>query len=278
MINANDPGPILSKRKAISALVPYAILQEQNEQQGMADVISIAAATSKSGRFIWHCIGSYTAILFDEPNPPSLNQIIALASPHVRWESLADESVVTRWIAAASGVPYTEQLSRSVVEVLLQVAAIDSHIPVGVWAHLNQRPTLPPISWERFIGTKDDVVCRVRGLGDIETLKSYFLLVWSEWNFLHFSGKDQMEVSIRKDLCGNGLENHREDLIERLEYVLVQLDLGLGYFHQHNPLVDEDHILLAKRQYGELLKVLLEVHGEAARSPSCTSRTSILSD
>ena len=36
------------------------------------------------------------------------------------------------------------------------------------------------------------------------------------------------------------------------------MDQGFEYFNLHNPAIDEDHILLAKRQYGELREALLE--------------------
>ena len=56
MVGATDPDPIFSKRKAINALVPYAISLKRDGQEAMVDVISLAATASQSGRFIWHHI------------------------------------------------------------------------------------------------------------------------------------------------------------------------------------------------------------------------------
>ena len=65
-----------------------------------------------------------------------------------------------------------------------------------------------------------------------------------------------MEISIRGDFGGPDMKTHQpgEDLVEGLDHGLGQLDQGFGfeYFDQHNPAIDEDHILLEKRRYGEL--------------------------
>lgn len=155
MVGATDPDPIFSKRKAINALVPYAISLKRDGQEAMVDVISLAATASQSGRFIWHHIGPYTTILFDEPSPPTLNLIITLASSHVPWEELHDGTAVTRWAWAASALPDTEQVDQSVAEVLLQITALDSlrhYIPISIWAWLNKGHLSHPYagrdSWE----------------------------------------------------------------------------------------------------------------------------------
>ena len=177
MVGATDPDPIFSKRKAINALVPYAISLKRDGQEAMVDVISLAATASQSGRFIWHHIGPYTTILFDEPSPPTLNLIITLASSHVPWEELHDGTAVTRWAWAASALPDTECGRGPVADHCPRLpTALHSYQHLGM---AEQRPSLPPVCWARFMGTKDDVRY-VRALGDIEILKSYLLLVWLE--------------------------------------------------------------------------------------------------
>jgi len=265
MAQAKDQQLLHAKRKAISGLFPYVLWQEQVGQQKMLDALSRAAMTSDSVRSIWLRVGPYLCTLCNNPNPPSLDQAIVLGSPHVSWRiGPYNENMVTRWAAAASAVPYSEEDGQSVVDTLLQIASVDSlrpHIPVDIWAWLKKRPTFPPVCHGRSEGTKGDVVRHVRALGDIEVLKSYFLLVWSEWDFVWVDGFGEMCTSIRKDFGGIRMEGHRADLIERLDHVLGQLNWG--FLKEHRPNLRERNIQRAKEQYGELKKVLLEVDREA---------------
>jgi hypothetical protein len=77
-----------------------------------------------------------------------------------------------------------------------------------------------------------------------------------------------MQISIWEDFSGIGMGCHREDLIKRLDYILEQLDpgLGLGYFEDHVPIIYEQDIRRAKEQYKELKKALREVDGEAVET------------
>jgi len=102
----------------------------------------------------------------------------------------------------------------------------------------------------------------VRILKDIEILKSYLVLVWSEWDSLG-SGFFMMCDSIREDFGGVELYLHRADLTQRLDHVLGQLDRGLEYLQQHEPELDEDEVQRRKGQYGELRAILLEVDRSA---------------
>ena len=64
---------------------------------------------------------------------------------------------------------------------------------------------------------------------------------------------------------------HREDLIERLDHVLGQLDRGLEYFKQHKPRFDDDGGTIEHRKelYGRLREELLEMDKKATRTLSC---------
>lgn len=98
--------------------------------------------------------------------------------------------------------PYSEEVGRSVIDALLQIASEDSlrpHIPVGVWVWLKRQPYLPPVCAGWYLGTSSDIVHHIRGLGDIEILKSYFLLVWSEWDYPDEDGFAETQVSIKED-------------------------------------------------------------------------------
>ena len=115
------------------------------------------------------------------------------------------------------------------------------------------------------------MVRQVRRLRDIEILKSYLLLVWSEWDNLYFDGCLEMQALIREDFGGAGMWCHRDDLIEHLDNVQEQLDRGVEYFQQHNPEINEYHIQHSKEQYEGLKNVLMEVDktvmGTLTRAP-----------
>ena len=272
----------LPNYKCIDALLPYAIRLEQGGQREMIDAIVLAAKGSVP-IFRWHCIGIQVAAVFDKSSPPSLDRVLTLISPYVPWHNreLYTGEAVTRWAAAVSAVPYSAEVGQSVAETLLQISSqlsLQPHIPVDVWAWLKKRPLLPPACQGRSGGSSDSVVRQVRGLGDIEILKSYLLLVWSEWNDLHSDGWFEMQTLIREDFDGIGMRCHREDLIEHLDRVQGQLERGSEYFKQHEPLVDEGRIQWRKETYGELKSVLLDVDKTAMGTLTRTPPTLILLD
>ena len=265
MVEASDRDTIISKRKAIYAAFPYAIYLVRGEKRAMLDVILSALAAPTSLRFAWEPIRPYITSLFDEPNNLSLDRVITLVSPYIRWgEWQNSEQMVDRWVSALTAVGDTKGIGQSVVDALLQIAYFDQlrpHITVDVWAWLKKRPSLPPTCDGRFLGTVGDIVRHIRGLGDIEILKSYFLLVWSEWGVIWESGLNEMAISIREDFGGIGMFIHRGDLAERLDCVLGQLDQGSRYLEQHMPSVCG--IRRSKGVYVNLKEVLMEVDRRA---------------
>jgi hypothetical protein len=237
----------------------------------MVGAIIHAARTSDPSRFMWRYVKPYLVTLLGGPAPPSLDRAIALLSPClspcVPWHPW-DEITIARWGAAVSEALYSEEVGRSVVDTLLQLAGVDNlrpHIPTGVWAWLKYQPSLPPVCQGRDWGTDRDVVCRVRQLGDLNILKSYLLLVWSEWDALNDSGFAEMQLSIAEDLGGIGMQYHREDLIKRLNHVLGEVDRGLDHFKQHKSWIKEDDIRMRGDQYRKLREVLLEVDQRAMK-------------
>jgi hypothetical protein len=212
---------------------------------------------------MWVHIGPFVLTLFGEESP----WVTVLISPHVDWEQLKDcKNLISRWEAAVSVIPYTEEVGQSVVDTLLHVASIRSlrpHISIDVWAWLEKQPSLPSGCLGRSMGAKGSVVRHIRALGDIGILKSYFLLVWSEWIPIWDRSEilAEMRVSIREDFSGLGRGRHREDLIKRLDHVLEQLEYriqrGLSY--------DEQGIRRTKKGYTNLKGVLLEVDRKAMK-------------
>ena len=260
MAEAGDSDLIVSKRKAINTLLPYAIHLEQSGRQGMIDAIFRAARASDSvasntGKFMWRKVVLYISRLFEERSPTSLNRVIALISPYVPWDGALNNTVaVARWATAASEIPYTEEVGSSVVDALLQIASVDflrPLIPVHIWRWLKRQPSLPPIYHGLLRGSYADTVAYVRRLGDIGILKSYFLLLWTD-RYIPDSGDTHvMERSIREDFRGTAMKRHRQDLIERLDYVLWQLDQCLDHT------VDDKETLF--KHYTKLKDALLDV-------------------
>ena len=284
MIEAADPHAIATKRKAISTIIIFAISLERNGQQEMLDLAVRALRWApRWERVLWRKASQHTDKLFEESSSPSMNRVIALISPYRYWSSFSKgEKQVGRWATAVLAVPYTEEVGRSVVDTTLQIASEDSlrrHIPIGVWALFKERPSLPPTCPGRSSGTKPDVIRYVRGLGDLQIFKSYFLLIWSEWEHPQADRVNAMEISIREDFGGTEMGQHREDLVQRLDHILGELDRGLGYFKQHTTAFDsEDDIREAKEGCEKLKGVVLDVERKAAvKTLACTSPRLIFS-
>lgn len=258
----------IPKPKAISALLPHAITLGQSGDQEMVNAIIHLACNSESWRLIPGYINPYIGALLSETTPPSLDQAVTLLSPCLP-RNLWDKCMVARWAAAVSAASYTMRVGWSVVCTLLWLASKETlrpHIPADIWAWLKKQQSLPPVCAGRVIGTNQDTVRHVRGLGDLDILKSYFLLVWSEWNAPNDSGFSEMELSIVEDLGGIGMHRHRRELIERLNHVLGELDRGLNHFKQHQYWISNHKFQRRKVRYGTLKRVLFRTHMEAMRN------------
>ena len=273
MISAGGPHPIYSKHKAITALFAYAVWQEQDGQHKVLDVCLHAARASKQRGFLWYYIRELpVARLPNEESPVSMKQAFILMSPHLPWDWTRDEHWVQQWAAAATAVPYTDEIGQSVADTLLQIAynpSLQSHIPIYMWSWLRKSPSLPPVSAGRFFGKHLDVVQAVQQLGDIETLTAYLLLVWSEWEGQWPT--DEMHALIRGDFSGVGMGYHRRRLLQHLDHVLGQLELGLEHLQHHDPSLDEDDIHWRQGKYRQFKEVLLEVDREAIELLICES-------
>jgi len=257
MAEAQDYTPLWSKRKAISALLPYAVWQKEDGQPEMLDCFFHAVRASRKLEFIWYRTSQYASRLFSKASPHT----IVLVSPHLNWYYIKENSV-QQWAVATSMVPCTDEVAQSVVDGLLQIASYHSsspHITIDVWSWLTKQPSLPPFCYGRQHGTFSNVVKAVQGLEDIEVLKSYLLLVWSEWDILRNRGFDLMCALINEDFGGVWMGHHQADLIQRLDHILGQLDQGLEHLQQYKPSLDRDNVQQMGQQYRTLREVLLEV-------------------
>src|SRR5258708_39251591 len=110
MVEGTDPNLILSKRKAINALFPYAISLGRCGHRGMVDEVIRATTIPHSRRFLWRHM---EAMLLAESSSPSLDRAIVLMSPYLPWTDVfCDQNAVDRWVAAALAVEYTEEVGQ----------------------------------------------------------------------------------------------------------------------------------------------------------------------
>ena len=269
MARDKDVDQIMSRCKALIALFPYAAWRGRGGDHRMFYAYSDIFVVPKARRFVG---GPITALL-DEESPNSPNWVVTLILPYINWESKiwGNKNAVTRWGAEVLAAPYTEKLGRSVVHTLLRIAynrQLLPFIPADVWALLKKQPSLPPIREGWWMETEGHIICRVREFRDVELLKSYFLLVWSEWDYVCSSSLREMRTSIREDLGGIEMWHHRAVLVKRLDHILRQLDKGLEHLKQHKPSLGEYYIAVARARYGSLKNVLLKVDREAlTRTP-----------
>ena len=265
MIEAADPYLIHSRGTAITAFFPYVVWRESSGRYEALDMFLCAARASKGYRFMQPWVEPFVAELFNEECSISIKRAAILASPHMPWVYFTyGECLVQLWAAAAWAIPCTDEIGQIVANTLLQIAACNyllPRIPSGVWLWVDKRPSLPPDCRERRGGSAQDVVRTVRALGSAGTLTPYLLLVWSEWDYIF--DLEETYASIREGLGGIWMGQHREDLLQHLDNILGQLDLGLEHLQRHKPDLEEGDIQRMKAEYGKIKEVLLGVDEEA---------------
>ena len=263
MAETGDPDELHFKSKAITAFFPYAIWQEKDGDPTMLDAFMRASWASGLLYFTWHRADRFVSALLSEATP----RAIVLSSPHIPWYLLTDRGdLVGLWAAATSAIPYTEEVAQCVVDTLLQIASRSKLLPYitpDIWAWLTTRPSLPPVCVGRYYGTYGHVAEAIRKLEDVDILKSYMLLAWSEWDALWNEGFDQICASIRGDFGGAGMDRHWVELIQRLDHVLGELAQGLGHLQKRNPILRAYDFQLMDDQYKRLRETLLEANMEA---------------
>jgi hypothetical protein len=265
MARTSSQDGIYFKSIAIAAILPFAMFLGRGGQLEMFDAVLCTVRALKLWEPVWYRIRSYVVTQLEKSSLPSLDRFIALASRDIVGSIRSGQPTVARWAAAVLAVPYTEELGQSVVDATLQIAwygTVRPQIPADIWVLLRKRPSLPPVCSGRTLGTFGTVVRHIRGLEDLEILKSYLLLVWSEWDPLQPCGAEEMKNSIREDFGGIGAWGHREDLVRRLDHVLGRLDRGLEWLQTYRWALDVEEFQQSKEQYGELRDALLEVDRE----------------
>ena len=237
----------------------------------MFDTFLRLASIADLRRHIWRHILPFVSTLLHEESEDSLKLAAVLTSPLFPWRRFSHpDQLIKLWAAAASALPYTEEIGRSVINALLYVASqedLREHMPTEMWSWLNKRPPLPPVCPGRRWGSSLGVVRTVRGRKDTEILTSYLRIIWSEWNHIDSEGLKEMHTAIQKDLEGAQAGHYREDLLQHLDEVLKQLGLELEQLRRDNPNITEAQVQLRKGQYGKLKKALQMADGSAVDDP-----------
>jgi len=204
---------------------------------------------------------------------------ITLVTPHLGLATepiSATQDLISEWLAAVSVAPRTEEVARSVVVTLLQIAANGDlwlSIPADVWLWFNERPSLPPpASLDRRWKSNRRIVRTIRGLNDTDVLTSYLIMIWSDLDIVYNDDYPEMRTSVREDFKGIGKGCHRAELIQRLDYVLGELGRQSGYLDVDDSLcrykVGGRHLPNMKDEYEELKMILQEADQEATEIPN----------
>ena len=269
LANVHDQNALLRKRKAISALFPYLEWQERDQEYPILDLFWRVVTITQPIQFLWSHVGSSMKILLGSTGHVSSNRALMLLSPYMPWgERDFGEDRARIWAAAVSTVPKEEEIAPSVVDTLLQIASLGLLPPdlhSGTWSWLTLWPSLPPVCKGRKVGNNSRVAQMVRDLKDIEILKCYLLLIWSEWDSPRLDGYLRMMASVSHDFSGIGMNSHRADLLQRLDHVLEQLDKGLEYLQQRRPGLDFGQWESSLLYYRPLKQNLLEVDQRALK-------------
>ena len=271
MAKVQDPYLLHPKFKAIATLFPYAIQRERCGERGLLDAILYFSSRRPGPKDLQRGPGAFTPFMFlaqSEVFGNASPRAAVLVSPYMVWTpSAGAEDLIPKWVAAVSRVSSTEKIGQSVVDTLLQIAgnlSLQPYIPDDVWSWLNRRPSLPRVCLGRQL-ENGRALQTIQALDDIEIFASYLISVWSEWHHLHPDALIEMCASIRADFKGIGIGRHRTDLLQRLDYILRELDRWSRSNPEDGQIPSTYHRLRAKYQYGQLKRGLLEVDREATK-------------
>ena len=195
--------------------------------------------------------------------------VYALPCVEDAWFHTTDKrNFVRRWILAASQLEYTQKIGQCVVEVLLRMVCAYQwrpHIAWEAWRWLSGRPQLPPVCPARSLCCNDlGAISKVESLEDIEILKDYLVVVWSEWDWLAPWVCSYMCAVIRKHFGGERMKGYRDELRGRLLHIQKQLDLGLDHLRKQGSKMPATYFQPTKEAYEALLETLSEVESESA--------------
>ena len=137
-IGTDDAVVIPDKAHAIGVLLAYLVRRVRDGQLEMLDMVLDAGWAMEPSEE--HDFERHFITLFGEVSPIPLKEALILASPRVPWHRCGHGDgggLIHLWAAAASEIPHTDEIVRSVIEALLQIVCVDHlrpEIPVGMWS------------------------------------------------------------------------------------------------------------------------------------------------
>ena len=279
--------PDWQQAEAIHVLFWYAVHQERCGDADFFDAILRLAGKQSNQNTLRELLWPLgVSKMFTRASPRAIIHV----TPHLGLATepiSATQDLISEWLAAVSVTPRTEEVARSVVIALLQIAANGDlwlSIPADVWLWFNERPTLPPPgSGDSWWKSDPGIVRTIRGLNDTEILASYLIMVWSKWEHIFNVDYPEMRTSVHDGFRGIGMGCHRIELIQRLDYVLGELDQrsersdAEKYLWRYEV---EDHEMpeIKREKYEELKKILQEADQEATEMLNRMPRRPIFLD
>ena len=253
--------------KPLASVLSYAVKTAEDGNAGLLDEILLAVSRSSQGSS-W--VRSHIGPLIDQMLSTWDSDVRVRIAVHAlsyvedAWFHAANKHIfVVRWVSAASRLEYTPEIGQSVVEVLLRMACMyhwRPHITREAWRWLERRPQLPPVCRARSLCCNDlGAISKVESLGNIEILKGYLIVVWSEWDWLAPWVCSYMCTVIRKHFGGEREKGHRDELRDRLLHIQNQLDLGLDHLRKLGSEMTAACFQPTKEAYEALMETLSEV-------------------
>ena len=264
--------PDWQQAEAIRVLFWYAVHQERCGDKNLFDAIVRLAGKQFNQNTLRELLWPLgVSKMFTHASPRAIIHV----TPHLglaKEQISATQDLISEWLTAISVTPHTEEVARSVVIALLQIAANGDlwlSIPADVWLWFNERPSLPPPgSGDSWWKSDPGIVRTIRGLNNAEILASYLVMVWSKWEHIFNVDYPEMRTSVQDGFRGIGMGCHRVELIQRLDYVLGELDRRSECLDAERYLwryEAEDHEVpeVKREKYEELKKILQEANQEA---------------
>jgi hypothetical protein len=230
--------------EATSTLLVYATRREQDGDPRLLTAFLGAAKYSPQSSGWAHDIGAVVSELLEEESSNLQKRAAVLAAPLMpeSWKRRGDKGeFINGWLSAVDRVKEMDGVTEGVIRISFDMA-LDSewrpHMTPEVWALLKRRDQTWPLCWRGHPSVADtssiEAILAVRSLGDIETLTSFLILVWSGLDAVPSGLIDQMCAALWEEY-GIGKDAYREELLRCLDRILEHLNrtqLGLTQMDQ----------------------------------------------
>ena len=253
--------------KSVTSIFVYAVRKaEDGDPRLLNEVLLVARRFPQHSGWVRRHISPITGRMLSEPGFEICKHAVVRALPCLEdaWFHTGDKTrFVKRWLSAAAHLKYTQEIGQSVVEVLLRMACVyqwRQHITPEAWEWLKRRPQLPPVCRARSLCCSDlGAISAMQTLKNIELLKAYLVVVWSEWDWVAPWVCSHMCTVIRKSFGGEEMKGHRDELRSRLRSVRERLDLGLNHLRKQGSKMSAADFQPTKEAYEALAETLLEM-------------------